>query len=352
MNNVMKSKMFVLALLGAAMLQRCGGRVENTGYEEALLVKTMTVEDGETPLERNYVGDIESEREVTLSFVLGGRLTEVRVKNGQEVKKGQLLAKVDATTAKSLHETAMATLRQAEDAWRRLEWVYKEGGLSEVKWVEMETNLEKARQAEVTARKHLEDCSLYAPFDGVVACGDHEVGQEMRPLEPFGRLIDRSQLRVTFSVPEQEVSLIAKGDEARATIPSLDNRELTLKITDKSLVANPLGHTYKVHAAMTAGVKDVLPDMVAKVRVVLKRREVGGERSEVMVVPSDCIQTMPGGVALWVVRGGRAYHTLIEVGDFVKGGVVVKSGLTAGDTIVTAGYQKLYKGARVKDVES
>ena len=57
---------------------------------------------------------------------------------------------------------------------------------------------------------------------------------------------------------------------------------------------------------------------------------------------------MPEGTVVWVVNGGKAYHRLITVGDFVRNGVVVKSGLASGDTVVTLGQQKLYNGAKVK----
>ena len=294
------------------------------------------------PTERNYVGDIGSEQEVSLSFPLGGTLTKVAVKNGDYVVKGQLLAEVDATSATSLHATALATLRQAEDAYRRLEAVHREGGLSEVKWVEMETNLEKARQTEVSARKHMEDCTLRAPFSGVVSCGTPLVGQDMHPGEPFARLLDMRRLRVRFSVPEQEISLINVGDEALAEIPSMGNGQLILRISDKSLSANPLGHTYKVYASIVSGnVKNLLPDMVAK--VLMKLNDLGG-----IVVPSGCVQTMPEGTVVWVVKNGKAEHRWIEVGDFMRNGVVVKTGLGVGDTVIIAGQQKLYTGAKVK----
>ena len=79
-----------------------------------------------------------------------------------------------------------------------------------------------------------------------------------------------SRLRVSFSVPEQEIRHMAAGDTATATVPALDERKLTLRISDKSLAANPLGHTYLVHASITSGeVKGLLPDMVAKVHATL-----------------------------------------------------------------------------------
>ena len=332
-----------ILLCAATLLCSCGEKHKvSTGWSDSILVETIVVGDGNTPTARNYVGDIGSEQDVSLSFPLGGTLTKVAVKNGDRVVKGQLLAEVDATNATSLHATALATLRQAEDAYQRLEAVHREGGLSEVKWVEMETNLEKARQAEVGARKHLEDCSLRAPFSGVVSCGTPLVGQEMRPGEVFARVLDMGRLRVQFSVPEQEISLIGVGDTASATVPALGDNRLLLRVNDKSLSANPLGHTYKVYATIVSGdAKGLLPDMVAKVHVRLNA--LGG-----IVVPSDCVQTMPEGTVVWVVKNGKAEHRLITVGDFVRNGVVVKEGLTAGDTVVTAGYQKLYSGARVK----
>ena len=334
----------LILLTGIITLLISCGRKDNTpsGWDDSILVETLAVRDGNMPTERNYVGDIGSEQEVSMSFPLGGTLTKVAVKNGDHVVKGQLLAEVDATSATSLHATALATLRQAEDAYRRLEAVHREGGLSEVKWVEMETNLEKARQTEVSARKHMEDCSLRAPFSGVVSCGNPLVGQEMRPGEHFARILDMRRLWVQFSVPEQEISLINIGDEATAEIPSMGNGQLTLRISDKSLSANPLGHTYKVYASIVSGnVKNLLPDMVAKVH--MKLNVLGG-----IVVPSDCVQTMPEGTVVWVVKNGKAEHRWIEVGDFVRNGVVVKTGLGVGDTVVIAGQQKLYTGAKVK----
>lgn len=341
----MKGVEYVFLCVAVALLCSCGSKNNvPSGWTDSISVETLVVGDGNSPTERNYVGDIGSEQEVTLSFPLGGTLTKMAVKNGDRVTRGQLLAEVDATAAQSMHTASLATLRQAEDAYRRMEAVHREGGISEVKWVEMETNLEKARQTEVSSRKHLEDCSIRAPFAGVVSCGAHHVGQEMRPGEVFASVLDMKRLRVQFSVPEQEISLIKVGDAATAVVPALGDEPLTLCVSDKSLSANPLGHTYKVYASVVSGnVEKLLPDMVAKVNV--KLSDIGG-----IVVPSDCLQTMPEGTVVWVIKNGRAEHRLVEVGDFIRNGVVVKEGLAAGDTMVTAGKQKLYTGAKVKAV--
>lgn len=330
----------------------CGQKKADRGWSDSIAVEALVVSAGDNAGQRDYVGVIGSEVEVDMSFILGGTLTKVAVSNGQKVRKGQVLAEVDGTTVSSLHNTALATLRQAEDAYNRLKNVHSEGGISDVRWIQMETDLEKARQAEVAARKRVEDCVIKAPFDGVVSCRNHHVGEEMRPMEPFARVLDLRRLRVGFSVPEQEVGLLPMGSTATATIPALDDRELTLKINDKSLIANPMGHTYRVYATIVSGDAEgtvlgvhggtpLLPDMVAKVHVTLDAKAG-------IVVPSECVSVMPEGTVVWVVSGGKAYHRAITVGDFVRNGVVVESGLAGGDTVVTLGQQKLYNGARVK----
>ena len=329
-----------LLLLGACTT----GRQKPTGWNDTIPVRYIIVGNVEASAGRNYVGAIGSEREVSLSFPMGGVLTKVCVRNGQHVSAGQVIAETDATSARSLHDASLATLRQAEDAHRRLEAVHKEGGISEVRWMEMETDLEKARQAELSSRKHLEDCTIKAPFPGVVSCADHHVGEEMKPGEPFCRLLDMERLQVNFSVPEQEIALISIGDQATAIVPALRDRPLRLRVADKGMTANPMGHTYRVHASVIGGErKDLLPDMVTKVQATL------GE-ADGMAIPIECVQTMPEGTIVWVVKNDRSEQRRIEVGDFYYNGVYIKSGLSVGDTVIAEGRQKLYTGTPVKPI--
>lgn len=289
---------------------------------------------------RNYVGTIKSEVKIALSFPLGGTITDIYVNNGQKVKKGAIIAKVDETTARSLHNAALASLNQAEDGYQRLKQVHEEGGISDVRWVQMETDLEKARQAEISTRKHLEDCTIYAPQDGIISMGDRVIGEYMRPSETFCNIIDIDKLIVEFSVPEKEVGMINKGDKGVAEIQALGVVDQTIVISDKSVVSNPFGHTYTVKAKIDLDDKNALPGMVVKIR--LSTTAHSG-----VIIPASCVQTVSDGLAVWTLKNGRSYRRIIKVGDFVKNGVLVEKGLEFGDTIVTVGYQKLFNGAKV-----
>lgn len=289
---------------------------------------------------RQYVGLIKSEVKLSCSFQFGGTITNIYVRNGQKVKKGDTIARIDETTARSLYDATLATLRRAEDGYERLKQVHEEGGISDVRWVEMETDLEKARQASVSARKHLEDCTICAPQDGMISMDDRVVGEYMPALEAFCHLIDMHKLIVEFSVPEKEIGMIKIGDEAYADVKALNITNKPVKILDKSIVSNPLGHTYMVKAKIDFKNEEVLPGMVAEVRL-------SSTASAGIVIPASCVHTMSDGLSVWTVKNGKAFRRGIEVGDFVKNGVLVTKGLEYGDTIVVVGDHKLYNGAKL-----
>lgn len=332
----------LLVLLVAVSLVGCADKsAPKEKFNPVIPVKVMTVEEIDKDNYRNYIGVLKSEVEIPLSFMYGGTIVGVYTHNGQYVKKGDLLARVDDVAARSLHETALASLRQAEDGYERLKKVHDEGGISDVRWVQMLTDLEKARQAEISTRNHLECCSLYAPQDGVVSMDDISVGTDIRPTQTFCRLVDLDKMVVTFTVPEKEVGLVSVGDKAFSRLPALNNEEYEIMVYNKSLIANPLGHTYAVRARLVSEAnKALLPGMIAKI-------SMSAAATTGIIVPSSCVQTVAKGTAVWVVKDGAVSRRMIEVGEFVRNGVLVKSGLDYGDVVVMEGYQKLYEGAKV-----
>lgn len=169
-----------------------------------LPVSVEVVGESSKEEENIHLGEIHPAVDIDLVFPLGGELTGVYVKSGNRVKQGDLIATIDDTQAKALLESANAMLRQAEDAYARLKPLHEGGGLSDVKWVEMETNLQKARSMVVSSRKRYEDCTLRAIQDGVVNMKTMDVGQHLMPGQSIGSLMDLSAYIVEFNVPESE----------------------------------------------------------------------------------------------------------------------------------------------------
>ncbi|MBO4488042.1 MAG: efflux RND transporter periplasmic adaptor subunit [Bacteroidales bacterium] len=322
-------------------LTSCKHLVEDRAVEP-VEVTVMTVDTISGSLSRTYVGDVTENLSISLGFPLGGRVEKVYVKAGDKVRAGQLLASVDKTSARNAYQSAKATLDQAEDAYARLKQVYEQGSVAEVKWVEMQTNLDKARAMEQMAKKQLDDCDLHAPVSGVVDRCEAQAGATLLPGVPAVTLLDVHSLSVSFSVPEDDIAAIHVGDTATVIVPALQDRALKVKITESGVSASRVVHSYNVKALFVRPPAELLPGMVCKVRFHKQNTSSKG-----LVIPAKSVQTHPQGQCVWLVRHGKAQRVIVQSSGFVANGVLISSGLQPGDTLVTAGMQKLYPNAPV-----
>lgn len=303
-------------------------------------VRIHVVNASHSEVTRTYVGEVEENSSLSLSFATVGTVEQVFVREGDQVRKGNLLASVDKQKARNAHAAAKAALAQAEDGYKRLKQVYDQGSIAEVKWVEMQTNLEKARSMEAIARKQLNDCDLYAPCDGVIGSCNAKIEANLLPGQSAMTLLDVTRVQVVFTVPENEIASIALGDQGTIEVPALNNQTFTGKIGDRSLTANRMAHTYKVKIALDNNHQQLLPGMVCKVHVA--QPSTGG-----FVIDGKAVQTRPDGLGVWCVSQGRAVRRMVEAAQFVANGVLITGGLAQGDTLIVEGQQKLYEGAVV-----
>ena len=309
--------------------------------DKPLPVEIEVVGESSQMMEDTYVGEIRPRVDISLVFPLGGQLTGLYAKSGDRVKAGQLLATIDSTQAKAMLESAKAMLAQAEDGYARLKPLHEQGGISDVKWVEMLTNLEKARSMAISAGKRFEDCSLRAPQAGVVNMATIDIGQQVSPSQPIGSLMDLSGYCVEFTVPESEVGALTIGQRLTVSLPALD-KQYEARISEKAVSATYVAHTYRVRADIVSpeAVNHLLPGMVC--RAIISQREQNG-----YIISAGCIQTQQRGHSVWVLHNGLAERRMVTIKEFVENGVLVSEGIAYGDTVISKGYQKMYKGAKV-----
>ena len=332
----------IFALAAAVLLAGCTKKSKYSYLtDKPLPVEIEVVGESSQDVENTYVGEIHPKVDISLVFPYGGLLTGIYVKSGDRVKKDQLIASVDNTQTKAMLESANAMYAQAKDAYKRLKPIHAQGGISDVKWVEMETNLEKARSMVISSRKRYEDCDLRAAQDGVVNIRDVEVGQHLGVSQPVGTLMDMSGYCVEFMVPESEIGSLGNGQAMKVSLPALE-KEYEAVITEKSLIASAVAHTFRVKALITTpeAVDDLLPGMVC--RAITTQRERRG-----YIISAGCIQTQQRGHSVWVLRNGRAQRQMVKISEYVENGVLISEGIAYGDTIISKGYQKMYKGATV-----
>ena len=335
-------KKSVIFLVFVLMLTGCTKKSKYSYLaDKPIPVEIEVVGESSRVVENNYVGEIRPMVDISLVFPLGGRLTGIYVKSGDRVKAGQLIATVDSTQSKAMLESAEAMYAQAKDAYRRLKPLHENGGISDIKWMEMETNLEKARSLVISSRKCYDDCALRAPQDGVVSLRDVEAGQYVSLTQPVGKLMDMSSYRVEFTVPESEIGRMQVGEPVVVDMTAL-GRHYEAKVIEKSLTATHIAHTYLVKAEITdkEAAQELLPGMVC--RAIVRNHESRG-----YIIAASCIQTQQRGHSVWLLRDGRARRQMVKISEFVENGVLVSEGVEMGDTIISKGYQKMFDGAKV-----
>ena len=289
----------------------------------------------------SYPGYLEEGQSIDMAFKHGGTLQQIKVKEGEKVRKGQMLARVDAPTLENTLRTAQATLDQAQDAYERLKKVHDNGSLPEIKWKEMEANLEKAQSAYDLAFAMVQDNILTAPFSGTVTNVNAQVGENIAPLRPVMRIISTEGIVVKITVPENEIAKINVGDDADIIIPALNNRRYSGIVTEKSMTASLLTHSYPVKVTVNQPDKDLCPGMISKV---VLHAEVG----KGIVIPANAVLINKDGKFVWVVEDGRATRRFITLAGYSGNGVIINDGLMTGDLVIVEGYQKVSEGMKVR----
>ncbi|MBO4518725.1 MAG: efflux RND transporter periplasmic adaptor subunit [Paludibacteraceae bacterium] len=343
----MRYKLWVIGLVSLALVG-CSHHEKSTREQAPLRVRTMVVSPKSSIPTGRYVGTIEPVREIPLSLQSTGRVVAVSVKNGQRVRKGQVLLQIDNTQAKNALQGAEASYKHAKDGYDRVYQVHDKGVVSDQKMVEIESQLTQAKALYEAAKQQLNECTLFAPSDGIVNGLNVEIGQTIVPGTRLCTLLDMSGFCVRFTVPEAEIGFLQHiGAEYKGEVECVAlNKVLPIELTELSMVANALTHTYDVKARIAGYDKRLMAGMVGKVTVHSESAEAKGEG---IVIPARCVLLKPEGPTVWLKQGNQAVRRAITIGGYLADGVQVKEGLQAGDTLIIDGYQKLYTGCRVEN---
>lgn len=344
-----------MTMFASLLLVGCGKKIDGQVNAEPVKVKEMVVGiDGLTAdglqvgtMYAKYSGTVEEENGVALSFATGGTIRQLRVKVGDRVHRGQLIASVDPTSIKSSFDIAHATRLQAEDAFKRMKQLHDKGSLPDIKWVEAQSQLQQAVSAENIARKSLSDCNLYAPMDGVISEKDAEVGQNIAPGMPIAKLVTTSVLNVKIAVPESEMSGIHVRQRAKIQVQALDGRCFGGYVIEKGVIADPVTRSYCVKIRVEGTSGGLLPGMVSSVSLDKVSSESNGNSA--IVIPAPLVQLGDDNSNfVWVDEGGKAMRRTIVCGEYMSNGVSIVSGLKYGDKLILEGQQKVCSGTPLK----
>ncbi len=337
----------LLALAGIAILPACHRQAE-APVAGPVRVVAVAVAAADTGREFAYSGTIVASETLPQSFAVTGTATRVAVNEGDVVAKGQVLAEIDDTTYRRTLEMSRATEKQAEDAYARLSKMYRNGNLAEIKYIEVETGLYKARAAAAIAGKNLDDCRLRASASGYVGKRAIEPGMVVVPHVDQITIVRIDPVYASIPVPENDVARLRKGDPAMVRIGALDNTAFAGTVEDIGVMADPLAHSYTARIVIANSRRLIRPGMVCTATL------RGQEKSRGLVIPNRAVLVDENGrnyVYSLDRQRSRASVRTIQLGELLENGIRVVAGLSENDLVVVSGQHKLVDGAAVQVIE-
>ena len=342
----------ILLLLAIIMIgSSCSNKKENR-QKAPTQVKTEVVTAGGQMTNESYVGIVEENEATAVSFTGMGVVKRMLVREGQAVGRGQLLALMDDTQARNLLTGAEAQMAQAEDALQRYGMLHDAGSLPEVQWVEIQSKVAQARSQLAVAKKNLADCRLVAPVSGIIGRQQVKAGETAVPSQAVVTILDVSRVKVKVSVPEAEMNAITPHTPSMIIVEAAGKKVSGGRI-EKGVVADAMTHTYDIRINVPNGDRKLLPGMVAQVKMKTSPSpSKGGEglAGSGITLPITSVQRRPdGSLFVWTVDNQKkAHRTAVTVGASQGNRISIMSGVTAGQRVVTEGYQKLSEGTEVR----
>ncbi|HXK76629.1 MAG TPA: efflux RND transporter periplasmic adaptor subunit [Bacteroidaceae bacterium] len=343
--------LFVPICILPLLLTSCGKK-QATKTQTVFPVKAVHPQMDQQLSAHTYIGLLEGNKSSSLSFQVPGQVETILVQEGQKVQKGQLLATLDASTLQHQYDASEATLAQAQDAMRRMQVLYDNGSLPEIKYVEVKTRVQQAKSAFGIAKRNLGESKLYAAFTGIIGSRAVQVGENVLPGQRIFTLIDISRLKVAFDVPEEEIAHIQIGNAASVSVGALDNQSFKASISERRLDANKISHNYTAYVTIKDDIKDLAPGMACVVTLCTHQTNTTtGESTEKtpIVLPISAVQvTLDKHHYVWLAKDGQAVRREVKIGGLVPGGLTIEDGLSSSDWVITEGYHKLSNGSKIK----
>lgn len=272
---------------------------------------------------------------------MGGQVKSIYVKEGDNVKKGQLLIKLEDGIIQQNIKQVESQLSFAKNIFSRQENLWKEGIGTEVQYLSAKNNVESLEKQLDLVKEQLSTTSVYAQVSGIVEDVSIRVGETFMGSPMAGiTIVNPSAMKAVVEVPENYVSKIKKGMPVVVNVPDL-NQSFNSNISLISETINVTSRSF-IAESKVGGNANLKPNQIAIVKI------LDHQAKNAIVIPVETVQTDEKGKYVYVaaVEGNKtvARKKAITIGEFYDELIEVNAGLTTGDKLITKGYQGLYDG--------
>ena len=313
-------------------------------------VKLIQIAGASSEGSARYPAVISASQSSELSFLVGGLIDELPVNEADDVKEGDVIAKLDARDFESNVNSARATYTNAEEEFQRAVRLAEQDAIARTVLEQRKSQRDVAKAQLESAEKALEDSVLRAPYSGIVASVPVRRLQTVSAGTTIATIINVSTLDATINLPASFIAQVPTREDRGAVVllEAAPGREIEATFDEANLIADATSQTYAVTLTFTPPEDlSVLPGMNAT--VVVRYADASGAASTAVTVPLAAVQSDGQGQYVWLVEPASmtVSKRSIEIEPGIGETAVVTAGLATGDQIVGAGGAYLAEGLQV-----
>ena len=287
------------------------------------------------------VGSLRSDEHVQIAPEIAGRIAEIRFQEGEPVKEGDVLVRLDDALAQADVSDTEARFNFQKANFDRAESLSKTRNIAERAHDEARQNFETARAAVELSRVRLSKHTIRAPFSGIVGIRTLSSGAFVSIGAPLVNLEKIDVLKLDFKIPEIFLSDVQVGQTVDVAVDALPRRTFQAQIYAIDPLIDVNGRALQIRARLKN------PDLVLRPGLFARVSIRGRTEREVVLVPESAIVPRVGETFIYRIEDGKAVEAKVELGNRRSGMVEVTNGLMPNATVVTAGHQRLKNGAPV-----
>jgi membrane fusion protein, multidrug efflux system len=290
-------------------------------------------------------GKVDGEDNIAVSSQMAGVITSVFVKEGDAVRKGQVLAQLDNSVLKQQIESVKTQLSFATNLYNKQKALWDQQIGSEVQYLSAKNNKESLEANLATLNDQMEMSRIKSPINGTVEEVNLKVGQMASPGLPAVRVVNFSTVKILADISEAYSSRIKVGNSVIVMFPDF-NAEIDAKIHFTSKYINPTNRTFQTEIRLGPSKVEYRANMMAVVKI------NDYNNPSAFVIPVSLVRESTSGKYVYVAKeeNGKlvARRQIVTVGSTYNGKAEITNGIAKGDLVITTGYSSLMDGQLIK----
>jgi len=313
----------------------------DTSTVSEVKIKTVGFTAVSASVFRHYVsvqGSIEAEENLMVTSKIPGMITSVKVKEGDNVKQGQIVAVLDDEILRKSIDEVKSGLDQITVMYDKQKSLWDQKIGTEMQYLTLKNQKESLEKKLATLKSQIGQAYVTAPFSGVIDDVFVKTGSLASPGVPLMQLVNTSDLKATAKVPDSYVSYIHEGDQVKVNFPDL-NKVIDAKVSYVGRIVDPLSRTFKIEVKIPGGNQDLKPNLMALIQINDKTSNSS------IVIEESIVQPTEKGKIVFISAEDKgkkvAREITVTTGLSYNGKVEILTGLKPGDQLITTGYQDL-----------